>query len=126
MPKLISNIEITRGDTCYVARQLFDEEYNILILNPETDTVNFTVRKNMESESVIHKDLSNGITINDDGVIEIIISPADTQDLDFGEYGFDIEVTIGKDEEIPFVKTVNSGKFILIDDDYSRPIKVGE
>lgn len=126
MPKLISNIEITRGDTCYVARQLFDEEDNILILNPVTDTVNFTVRKNMESEAVIHKDLSDGITIKDDGVIEIIISPTDTQDLDFGEYGFDIEVTIGKDEEIPFVKTVNSGKFILTDDDYSRPIKVGE
>lgn len=123
MSKLISRIEMTRGDTQYIRRKLTDEEGNILTLNPETDKIDFTVRQNIESEVLIHKDNDNGINIEEDGIIEIVLTPEDTETLEFGEYGFDIQVTIGKDESVPFVKTPNSGTINLLEDDFSRPLE---
>lgn len=125
MPKLISKYGITRGDTLLISRRLTDNEGNVLNVNPATDAINFTIRKNMDSEVLLHKDLTNGIVLRNDGIFDITILPKDTESMGFGTYGFDIEVTIGKEEDTPFVRTVNSGTIELLEDDYSRPEKEG-
>lgn len=123
--KLISRIEITRGDTLMISRQLTDTDDNVLTINEKTDEINFTIRKNMDSDVLLHKDLTDGIKLRENGIFDITILPKDTEEMEFGVYGFDIEVTIGKDEEMPFVRTVNSGTIELLEDDYSRPTEGG-
>ena len=116
-------MEFVRGDTFIISRYFQDKDGNELILNKDTDEINFTVRKSVYSEVVIEKNI-NDIEILEDGKYRIILNPKDTEQLDFGEYGYDIEIRIGKDEENPFVRTVESGTIELLSQDYSRPNEV--
>lgn len=115
------DIKFARGDTYYISRYFTDKEGKILKLNIETDQINFTVRKNSEdSEEVVKKDFSNGIEICEDGKCRITLKPQDTQELELGKYGYDIEIRIGINEECPFVRTTEVGTLKLTKD-YSRP-----
>ena len=74
------------------------------------------------STTLIKKTLSNsgGITIANDGKVIIAINSSDTEDLDFGKYGYDIEIIIGVNETNPFVRTPESGRIKLLNKDFSR------
>lgn len=112
----IGIINLVRGDTHYISRIFTDKDGNKLTFNTSTDQINFTVRKNINSEAVIEKKISD-ITKDSEGKYTITIEPEDTEDLDFGKYGYDIEIRIGND----FVRTVESGSFIISPYDFSRP-----
>lgn len=113
-------MEFVRGDTYIISRYFKDKDGNNLILNKDTDDITFTVRENIYSKVLIQKNI-NDIEILEDGKYRITLNPKDTEQLDFGEYGYDIELRIGKNEENPFVRTVESGKIQLLENDYSRP-----
>jgi hypothetical protein len=118
---MAKKIEFRRGDTFYISRYFKDKNGNVIKVNPDTDQINFTVRKDSEDdELVIKKDLSNGIQVFEDGKYRIIIDPKDTQNLSLGKYGYDIELAIGVSEEHPFVRTPETGS-IKLTKDYSRP-----
>lgn len=116
-------MEFVRGDTFIISRYFKDKDGNNLILNKYTDDISFTMRKDLYSEIVAQKNI-NDIEILEDGKYRITLNPRDTEQLDFGEYGYDIELRIGKDEENPFVRTVESGTIKLLEQDYSRPNEV--
>ena len=118
--KPVSNrIEFVRGDTYYISRYFLDEDGNNLTINVNTDEVIFTMKKDITSEALITKKLTEGgITVIDNKYV-ITIKPDDTEDLDFGKYSYDIEVTIGVEEEIPFRRTVESGIIRLLKKDYT-------
>ncbi len=83
MVKIINNnIYITRGDTAKINFFIKDEtgeEYDY-----SADTAIFTVRHRMNSSfPVIQKTVTNG---------KIELTNADTQQLPFGEYVFDVEL----------------------------------
>lgn len=85
------NIFLTRGDTAIIdltLKQPFPpyEEYTL----QEGDIVKFTVRKcvkNPEEEIVIEKTFADN---------QIIINPEDTNNLDYGEYVFDVQLTFAE------------------------------
>lgn len=114
-------MEFVRGDTFIISRYFKDKDGNNLILNKNTDEINFTMRKDIYSEVAVIEKHINDIEILEDGKYRITLNPKDTEQLDFGEYGYDIELRIGKNEENPFVRTVESGKIQLLENDYSRP-----
>ncbi len=114
-------IKFVRGDTHYISRYFTDREGNVLKLNPKTDQVNFTIRKKSEDETVVlKKDFSNGIEIAEDGKCRIVINTNDTEHLELGKYGYDIEIRIGVNEENPYVRTPEVG-ILKLTKDYSRP-----
>lgn len=122
---MAEKIEFRRGDTFYISRYFTDKNKNILKVNPDTDQINFTVRKDSEDDEVIiKKDLSNGIQAFEDGKYRITIDPKDTQNLSLGKYGYDIELVIGANEEHPFVRTPEIGT-IKLTKDYSRSTNGG-
>ena len=112
-------MEFVRGDTFYISRYFQDKDGNNLILNPETDELNFTVRRNVGTKVLVEKHIED-ISASEDGKYMITLHPRDTENLDFEEYGYDIEMVIGENEENPFVRTVESGTIKLLPYDYSR------
>ena len=86
-----TNLSMVRGDS---------ERLSVSCSTPfaSGDQVAFTVRKNVESPVDIRKI----VTSFDDGKAVIAIDPADTADMDFGAYVYDIQVTWGSG----IVKTV--------------------
>lgn len=84
-----NKIELTRGDTAYLDINLTqsiksgsEESYEI----GEHDVIRFTARKNYVSEIALQKVL--------EGKSVIHILPEDTRALDFGDYVYDIEITL--------------------------------
>ena len=108
-------LAITRGDTMILERYFTDKNGTKLEFDPSKDQINFTVRKDMDSPVVIEKHLSDMKCV--DKLYTITVLPTDTQNLDFGVYGYDIEIRIGTE----FVLTVESGNLELLKYDYSRP-----
>lgn len=121
MKPVSRNIEFVRGDTFYISRYFKDKDGNTLQINAETDEITFTMKQSVDSSTaLIKKTLSDGeITISEDGKVRITLNSSDTKSLDFGKYGYDIEIIIGKDEENPFVRTPESGKIKLLNKDFS-------
>ena len=80
------SIAMTRG---------YSESITVRCSEPfeEGDTVYFTVRADAESDIVLQK------VIEDfpDGEAVIPLYPADTEELDFGDYVYDIQVTRAND-----------------------------
>lgn len=89
-----NEIRMTRGDTFETDVEIFDEE------NPWTpssgDTVKFYVKHAAmnvsktaykDDEPVIEKTIPNA-------TLTLHLDPADTEELDFGRYVYDVEVTL--------------------------------
>lgn len=85
----ISNniISITRGDTGKFEIRILDAYKNIYTLE-EGDTILFTVKKDTETSDVLIQKNS----------LDIRIDPIDTQDLKYGIYKYDIQVTLANGE----------------------------
>ena len=77
-----NNITLIRGDSATISLSIQNadgSEYTIL----PTDSVTMMVRKTPTSEVVISKTLDNGV---------LTIAPADTSNLPFGNYVYDIQI----------------------------------
>lgn len=95
-----NEISITRGDSEGVLVKFKNYELQ------ESDIVELTVRKNVRTDKVIHKVAEH----MEDGTALITIQPEDTEDLDFGEYVYDVQMTFSDGS----VKTlVKPSKFFI-------------
>lgn len=54
------------------------------------DFIEFSVRKNIKKDRIIHKVVSE---FDEEGKAYILLNPEDTEDLDFGVYVYDIQLT---------------------------------
>lgn len=85
MLKIINNrIYLTRGDTGYIEIDLADEDNDAIELD-DSDEVVFTLKESTSNnEAILTKTL-------DEGIVKIL--PEDTEDLDYGNYVYDIQLT---------------------------------
>lgn len=97
-------LSMTRGDSEKIKFCRRNDLGEIIL--EKADKVYFTVKKNNYiSKMVFQKTLNNGIDFDEEGYYHISIKPNDTDDLDFKDYVFDIEVTVGED----YKKTISKG-----------------
>lgn len=81
-------------------------------LGQDLDSADFTVRKNeTDSAVLIHKDLSQGISKDNDGNYIVRLAPEDTAELDAGNYHFDCQIGVNDD-----IFTIMLGILILEQD----------
>lgn len=96
-----NTFEIVRGDSANfdVYLPIYNEEGEIIgeyELQPG-DTLLFTVKKNTKTEEIIFQKSGQNITIN----------PSDTEEVSYGKYVYDAELTYAAPEGVePFVDTV--------------------
>lgn len=82
------NFQTFRGDT-------FEFELRVNGLDDAFDSVDFTVKgKYVDNFTIIHKDLSDGITYNSEtGNYLVVCNPEDTNDVTPGAYVYDVQVS---------------------------------
>lgn len=101
-------IKFTRGDTKTVMFKLRDKNGEILVLQP-TEKIYFTVKSNAEStDKLIQKVYPTDITYENEWY-SFTIEPADTNNLEYGIYEYDIEYKNDDD----FVQTLTLGTLRL-------------
>ena len=100
----MSKLEIIRGDTHNFKFLRKNKDGDIMTKKP--DRLFFSVKKDYyEKECRLQKQLDEGISYSDtDNYYRFTIEPKDTNNLDYGDYVYDIEV-IEKDK----VKTIAKG-----------------
>lgn len=88
-------MQIIRGDTKRYRFKRYD--FNGNVIQTKATKVYFTMKKDPDCRVVLQKSLDNGITYDESSNYYYIkIDPKDTENLCFGSYGFDIEITQGK------------------------------
>lgn len=86
------DLTFTRGDTKSIAIDLVDKQGKRIILT-DGDQLYMTVKKNSRDEDFLfQKKIGNGIEKNEEGKYVITIFAEDTNNLDYGTYGYDIEL----------------------------------
>lgn len=87
-------MKIIRGDYKVISFVRKDKKGNVITSIPEK--IYFTVKNNIYSgEVLIQKKLNEGITVDENHVYAIEFNASDTDDLQFGEYVYDIEIKNG-------------------------------
>lgn len=75
------------------------------------DALYFTVKRSFSySDFVLQKSMED-MTLDNDGTWHFVIEPEDTATLDYGDYVYDIEVTVSD-----YVKTISKGKFSITEE----------
>lgn len=97
-------IQMVRGDTLSFAVEFVGLTQNLV-------SAYFTVRAAHDSEVLVQKSLSDGITKISTGKYRVRVAPADTASLTPGGYVYDFQVGIGSDIYTPLY-----GYLVLIDD----------
>ena len=106
------DFEFTRGDTKVFKFKLQDSKGQNLKLE-STDKLYMTVKKSANStEIAFQKTLGNGIELKDDGYYYIRIDSKDTADLNYGTYGYDLEIKTASG----IVKTILIGSITLTEE----------
>lgn len=106
------DLEFPRGDTQVCKFKIKDKNGEELSLS-NTDKLFFTCKKNSKSDEIVfQKTLDNGIEQRSDGYYYITINSDDTAELNYGEYGYDIELKT----EAGIVKTLTIGSIALTDE----------
>ena len=86
------DFEFTRGDTKIFKFKLQNKNGENLILS-SGDNLYFTVKKSANSKNVsFQKTLGKGINLENDGYYYVTIDSNDTANLNYGTYGYDIEL----------------------------------
>lgn len=87
-------MEFIRGDTFYFSTLLSYSDKTPVLLN-DIETIFVTCRKypNINFPIIFQKTLED-VTLDEQGVLHIAFEKEDTEDLDYGQYFFDIEVTL--------------------------------
>lgn len=86
-------LEMIRGDTLNLKFQRKTENQEVIFEN--VDEMFMTFKKNRETKkSLIQKRLNHGITYDSEtGYYHVVINPEDTDNLSYGKYYFDVEIT---------------------------------
>lgn len=88
---MVSNISIVRGDTL-----AFDVEIDGL--EGDLASAYFSVKANYNDVNyVFQKSIGNGITRQESGAYTVRIAPSDTQNLELGQYYYDLQLGIEND-----------------------------
>ena len=111
------NMEIVRGDNKSFKFQRKDK--NGVVITTQPDEIYFTVKKDSTfSDALIQKSLKAG-TITYDKPTQYYsfeLTPSDTDNLSYGEYGYDIEIIVGGKK-----KTIVVGK-LKVTEEYTHTI----
>ena len=106
------DFEFPRGDTKLFKFKLQDSEGKELSLT-SSDRLYLTAKKSSNStEIAFQKTLNDGIELKEDAYYYVIINSQDTASLDYGTYGFDIEVKTATG----IVKTLLIGSMTLTEE----------
>ena len=84
-------ISKTRGDSILLKFQRKDADGQV-ILTPPT-TMYFTLKESFETEGFILQKSLSDMTMEEDGTWHIELLPEETEEMPYGTYVFDIEVT---------------------------------
>ena len=99
-------MKIIRGDSKTFTFQRKDKNKNVITEKP--DKMYLTIKQNeYEKQPLIQKTFDNGIRFEDD-TYYVEFKPEDTNNLNFGEYVYDIEIINGD-----IVKTIKKDTFII-------------
>lgn len=99
-------MRIIRGDSKTFTFQRKDKDKNVITEKP--DKMYLTIKQNeYEKQALIQKTFDNGIRFEND-TYYVEFKPEDTDNLNFGEYVYDIE-TINGD----IVKTIKKDTFVI-------------
>lgn len=102
------NLKIIRGDTAKFRVQIEG-------LTNDLASCYFSVKEKItDSAYTFQKSLNNGITKVSTGIYQIAIVPSDTENIEYGDYYYDLEIGIGTDKY-----TIMKGKF-EVDYDITR------
>ena len=89
-------MKIRRGDSKLIKFRRVDQDGNVLTSLPLA--MYFTVKDKPNGRLLFQKTLEKGITFNNETFYYTVeILPSDTENLEFGRYGFDIEVVTEND-----------------------------
>lgn len=91
------DIELPRGDTITYGFELMDSEKKPLNFKPEEAEIYFTCKKNENTSEVIFqkKYSTNEIQFARDGIYYLTINSKDTNELKYGNYGYDVTIKSG-------------------------------
>lgn len=81
-----NRITLTKGDSAKLKLKLYDAQNKLLTLK-EGDTAVLTIKQNIDSEDVVLQ-----LTVDD--AQQFTFAPADTAELECGQYCYDIQVTL--------------------------------
>ncbi len=86
-------LEMTRGDTLKFKFQRKTE--NEEVIKEKVDKMYFTIKRNQETKkALIQKTSDHNITYDEvTGYYHVVIEPEDTDNLSYGKYYFDVEIT---------------------------------
>lgn len=107
--------EFKRGETYPLKKfRILDKNKNVIQLT-DTEQLYFTVKAdNNTREALFQKKINRGIELGDDGYYHITIEPADTNNLDYGTYTYDIQLKSTGSKTI--VKTLFDGTITLTEE----------
>ena len=106
------DLEFPRGDTKTFKFKIKDNNGVELELS-NTDKLFFTAKKSHTSTDIaFQKTLGNGIELGTDGYYHVTINSDDTAELNYGTYGYDIELKT----EAGIVKTLIIGSITLTEE----------
>lgn len=108
-------IIMPRGDLYPVTFQIFDDDTGEEPTHIDFTQIYMTCKKtNKDQTPLFQKSLTTGgISKLDDGVYQFNIEPEDTNNLQFGEYTFDIELI---NDGMPRIKQTISGTLRLAEE----------
>lgn len=100
------NISMIRGDTTPLMFQRKDNNGDVIKI--KADKIYFTVKKSDLPDEVLFQKTIEDMTLDEDGTYHFRIEPEDTNNLEFGNYIFDLEVI-----QDNVVSTISRGEFII-------------
>lgn len=99
-------MKIIRGDTkCFK----FQRTSNGEPIETKAEKIYFSVKNTSKNNDVIFQKTIEDMTFDENFFYHFIIYPEDTNNLQYGDYVYDIEVKIGSN----YVKTISRGPFII-------------
>lgn len=101
-----NSMSMPRGDSAAIIVRCHDEPFT------DGDKIEFSIRRKVKTERVVHIVVTE-FEEDDDGAAYILIDPEDTQELEFGRYVYDIQLTKANGWVTTIVET---SPFILKDE----------
>lgn len=85
-------MEFIRGDT-YSFKTLLKFKDNTAITKSDLESLFITCKKNVYTEDIIFQKGLDDVEIDSEGYCHIVFEPKDTEQLEYGTYVFDLEIT---------------------------------
>lgn len=86
-------MEIIRGDTGLYKFQRKDKAGEIIL--EKAEKIYFSVKENYKISKVLFQKTIDDMTFDEDGTYHFAIEASDTDNLDYGDYVYDLEVING-------------------------------